>query len=54
MLAKAQAADDWLGLVLRYSSTVNPCLSLLPVRATGYRTMREEIRKLHVLSKQDQ
>lgn len=54
MLVKAQAANDWLGPDLSYSSTVNPCLPLLPVRATGYRTVREEIRKLHVLSKQDQ
>lgn len=46
MLAKAQAVSGRHSLDLNDGSKVNPCLPLLPVR--------EEIRKRHVLSKQDQ
>lgn len=46
VLAKAQAVNGRHSLDLNHSSKVNPCLPRLPVR--------EEIRKLRVLSKQDQ
>lgn len=46
VLAKVPAVNGRHILDLNHSSKVNPCLPRLPVR--------EEIRKLHVLSKQDQ
>lgn len=46
VFAKAQAVNGQHSLDLNHSSKGNPCLPRLPGR--------EEIRKLHVLSKQDQ
>lgn len=54
VLAEVQAANELLGLHLNHGSKGNPCLPVLPVRATGCRPVREEIRKLRVLPEQDQ